>query len=182
VSRAYFSARYAVPLVPATATLAAIGTERLRALDRRLAVAAFLTVIGVLGARTVTGYRTEPVPWVDLEAYVAEQATPDDMIAFEPAYAQAPFEYYTWLQGHADTMARPMPPSIGWTAPRHPNTEEYPDTEIAPPEGDLWVVVRAEIGVSEVPDIVARLGIDMVEVDRRSFGDAVVLRFAAVGS
>lgn len=181
MSRAYFSARYAVPLVPATATLAALGIERLADIDARLGRLAFVAVIGLLGARTLTGYAGEPVPWDELQQSIASRATPADMIAFEPAYVQAPFEYYTWLNGDADTMARPMPPSIGWTAPRHPNTEEYPQTLVTPPEGDLWVVVRTSTGADSVPAIVDRIGVDMVEVERVEFGESIVLRFSRAG-
>ncbi len=177
VSRAYFSARYAVPMVPPVMVLAAAGTERLSRLDRRYSVAAFAVVFSVLGLRTVTGYANEDVPWDELQAYVAESATPQDIVAFEPPYAQSPFEYYTYLNGDGDAMARPMAPALGWTAPRHPNVETYPNTIIAAPEGDLWVVVWGGHGISEVEPIIARLDADMVEVERRDFGVAVVLRY-----
>lgn len=176
-SRAYFSARYAVPLVPPAMVLAAIGTEHLKRFDRRLTTVAFFAVAVLLGARTLTGYGNEDVPWDELQDYVAAQATPQDMVAFEPAYVQSPFEFYTFLDNEGDTMARPMEPAIGWTAPRHPNIEEYPDTTIAAPDGSLWVVLWGQGGIDEVDAIVDRLDADMVEVDRVSFGVSMVLRF-----
>lgn len=176
-SRAYFSARYAVPLVPPAMVLAAIGTEHLKRFDRRLTAVAFFAVAALLGARTLTGYGNEDVPWDELQEYVASQATPDDIVAFEPAYVQSPFEYYTYLDDEGDTMARPMEPAIGWTAPRHPNVEEYPDTPIAAPDGSLWVVLWSQNGIDEIDAIVDRADAEMIEVDRRAFGDGMVLRY-----
>ncbi len=179
-SRAYFSARYAVPMVPPIMVLAAAGTVRLQRVDRRLSMAAFVIVFAVLGLRTATGYGNEDVPWDELHAYVSERATPDDIIAFEPAYAQSPFEYYTYLEGNGDAMARPMAPALGWTAPRHPNLEAYPDTTIPAPKGDLYVVLWAASGIDLVPPIVQRLDATMVEVERQPFGVGLVIRYEHV--
>ncbi|MEZ5228397.1 MAG: hypothetical protein R2710_17510 [Acidimicrobiales bacterium] len=175
------SARYAVPLVPPVMVLAAAGTVRLERIDRRLSMAALVAVAALLGARTLGGYGNEDVPWDELHAFVAERATPADIIAFEPAHAQSPFEYYTFINGDADTMARPMAPALGWTAPRHPNLEEYPDTTIAAPEGDLWVVLWGAQGIDNVAPIVERLDEPMVEVERHPFGVGLVVRYEHVG-
>ncbi len=175
IGRAFMIARYAVPLVPATATLAAVGIERISQIDRRAGHGIAAALLGLLLARTVTGYGIEAVAWEGVEEFVADRASPDDVIAFEPAYTQAPFEYYTWLRGDVDRMARPMAPALGWTAPRHPNLEEYPLSPLPPPNGALWVVVRIDEG--RVPDIVARFGVPMIETDRTDFGEASVLRF-----
>ncbi len=176
-SRAYFSARYAVPLMPPVMVLAAAGTSRLGRLDRRLSIAAFAGLVAILGVRTATGYGNEDVPWDELQAYVAERATPRDIVAFEPAYAQSPFEYYTYLNGDVDTMARPMAPALGWTAPRHPNIEEYPDTTLPAPEGDLWIVVWGGHALDEAMPLLDRFDVDMVEVERQEFGVGLVVRY-----
>ncbi len=176
-SRAYFSARYAVPMVPPIMVLAAAGTVRLGRLDRRYSIAAGAAVFTALGLRSVVGYGNEDVAWDELHAYVAERATPADIIAFEPAYAQSPFEYYTFINDGGDTMARPMAPALGWTAPRHPNLENYPDSTIPAPEGDLWVVLWGGGGIDNVPPIVNRLDDTMVEVERQAFGVSLVLRY-----
>ncbi len=176
-SRAFLIARYAVPLVPATATLAAIGIERLRLIRPALGHAAGGAVVGLQLLRTVTGYGIEPVPWTDVEAYMAANSHPSDLVAFEPAYTQAPFEYATWLHGDGSTMARPMPPADGWSTPRHPNLDEYPSTSLAAPDGSLWIIVRLDEG--RIPQILDRFDVRMVEVERIEFGEAVVVRYEA---
>ncbi len=181
--RAYFVPRYAVPIMPPVAILAAYGASTIR--PRRWlnpqTVVAVVALISLL--RVAVGYGEVTLPWDEVEAYVAAEGAADDTVSFVPAYTQTTFQYYVWVRGHETTVGPPMSPSVPWGSPVFPNVEVYPDTMLATPDGSLWVIIAEEGQEGEIDAVLERFPVAMVEIDRQQFGIGTVLRFVPeVGS
>ncbi|MBL8778733.1 MAG: glycosyltransferase family 39 protein [Acidimicrobiales bacterium] len=177
-----FGARYFIILVPAAATLLALGIHTVpKGWVRRVTA----VVVGVLVVAGAVGWYLRPSA-DDIRAaarVVAADARPGDAAVFLPWFEQLPFDAYAVRDGRIDGVVQPVWPDAGWGT-FVPDHQDHPDAEeiTAVVEGAdrLWLVVRDDRGEDDERDVVAyleALGRDHREVSRSDLDGVDVYLF-----
>ncbi len=164
-----FGARYFIILVPAAATLLALGIHTVPAGWARRCTA---VVVGALVVAGAVGWYVRP-PADDIRGVartVAADARTGDAIVFLPWFEQLPFDAYALRDARIDDDVRPLWPDARWGhfVPDHPDHPTKAEVDEAVTGTDrLWLVVRDDRGEDDQRDVdayVERLTRDHVEV------------------
>ncbi len=138
--------RYLIIAAPALPLLAAAGVRSMHPAKLRAAV---LIIVVALAARGLARWYTGRYPKEDWRTATLEllaSAHPGDLVAFEPAYARLPFEYYL-LRRQPETVPQALIPSAPWgrvnpVGPEQSGTLDIWLAQHPPPASRVWVVQR----------------------------------------